>query len=266
MPKPKSKHRAGIGAASPAKPPHGKPRLDNNKGFPTHTPGTPAVPGVPSPTVAPFLTAQDLQWYGESLSRFKSEMAQLMSNLQSFKAEANYEKEGVSKQAVASKVESSDTAAGRGLFRSSIRDADLFDIDATAEMRKRFLDTQVDTLERNNEVQEKVLNDWRFDPLFGFEATKDKKAHENAAGVQNELPEWSVEPIAATPPSRIKPGASQPIKPKKGGYVAKIDPAKKAKPAQKAGVGVGVPSKPPSRPKKSSRGAKSSSVMGKLYG
>lgn len=211
-------------------------------------------PGVPTPTVQPFLTADDIRQFSEARKQYEEGLHQLDYNLETSSANEGYEKEQISKSAVSGKVEHSEDFAARGLFRSSVRDADLFDIDATAEMRKTFLDTQLNTLKLHTE-SEKATAAARWGE---YEGAVNAKKIENAEGVSATLPKWEVEPHMEAGPT--KPKTQAPVVPKAPFHVQNDGLSPQGVSSKNGGTPYEPGSKPPARPRIGSP----QKVMGKL--
>lgn len=211
-------------------------------------------PGVLTPTVEPFMTAEDMQTYAQSRRQYEEGLNHLDLNYSNQVANTAYEEEQIAKGAVSSKAEANDDFAARGLFRSSVRDADLFDIDATAEMRKTFLDTQLNTLRLNTEAEKASAESaWNE-----YQAGVNKKEVENAQGVSATLPKYSVEPHLET----VKK-AGMPAPPKKTPAPTLV--MNQSIGGSLANGGTTAPgSKPPPRPK--AHVGPAMKVKGQLYG
>lgn len=217
-------------------------------------------PGEENPTVAPFMTGEDMMAYAEARQAYEQQLADLDYSYATAVANTGYEKEQVTKGAVKGKSDANWDAAARGLFRSSIRDADLFDIDATAEMRKRFLDTQLDTLKLNTETQKAALDRMWNDPQTGYLHGLELKKIANAQGVAADMPQWKVEPGWEKPPAPAK--VPQANKPKTKAPIRNTPIS--AKP-NTGGTPYRPGSKPPPRPKAKTRVGGRRKPMGALY-
>jgi len=223
------------------------------------SPGTTYNPGVPNPTVQPFLTAEDMMAYAMARQQYEEGLHSLDANYETSLITTGYEKENLEKGRVQGREESSDDMAARGLFRSSVRDADLFDIDATAEMRKVFLDTQLNTQKLNMETQKASMEaNWKT-----YEEGVNQKKVENAAGVQANMPQWQVEPHW----ENIKQ-PSDPKQQKKQGGGAKQNTTITApkEPKQNTSVPAGPSVSAPQKAKGTKAVNSAKNIMGKLYG
>lgn len=216
-------------------------------------------PGVPSPTVDPFMSAEDIMAYSQARQAYESQLNELDFNYANSVANAGYEKDEITKGAIKGKDDTNWDAAGRGLFRSSIRDADLFDIDATAEMRKTFLDTQLNTLKLNTEAQKHSLDEMWNNPETGYLHGLELKKVANAQGVQANMPQWQVAPHMEKPTPPPKP--KQQVAKKNPNAPVQNSPV--GSPAQRSNGGTTYPgSKPPARPKTNVGAGRK--VMGRL--
>lgn len=178
-----------IGVAGNGAPGSGK---GNQKGKGKKDPhaGETYNPGVKNAPVDPFMTGEDIMAYAQARQQYEGELGELDFNYANSIANSGYEKSQLTKGAIADKAASSDDMAARGLFRSSVRDADLFDIDATAEMRKTFLDTQLNTLKLHTESRKKALDNAWGDYEYGVALKKKANAEQASEG----MPEYAVDP------------------------------------------------------------------------
>jgi hypothetical protein len=146
--------------------------------------------------------------FAQARHEYESQLSDLDFQYQKSVADTTYQKGEITRGAVYGRRDASDELAARGLFRSSIRDGDLFDIDATAEIKKRFLDTSLDTLKLDTESKKAQLNSMWNDPVTGFMAGLELKKIANAAGVSADMPAWKVEPGWTTPSRPSVPGGT----------------------------------------------------------
>lgn len=164
-------------------------------------------PGTPNPTPEPFLTQQDIEEYAEAREQYQAGLHQLDENYSAKQHENEYEEHEIEKGRVQGVENENWDAAARGLFKSSVRDGDLADIDATAEIKKTFLSDSLKALAIYNEGQKKAM-----EAKWGrYEEQLNRKKVENAEGVAANMPKWAVEP-SFTPGS---PGKA-PSQPKTG--------------------------------------------------
>jgi hypothetical protein len=186
----------GVSNNKPA--PKGGNGVSNNK--PVSKPGqaTPPAasapevwnPGIENPTPEPFLTQQDLEEYAEAREQYEAGLHELDENYEQKKHSNEYETAEIEKGKVADTENTNWDSAARGLFRSSIRDGDLADIDATAEIKKKFLSDSLSALAVYNEGQKKAQ-----EAKWGrYEESLNRKKVENAEGVSATMPKWQVEP------------------------------------------------------------------------
>jgi hypothetical protein len=151
--------------------------------------------------VKPFMTAEDLMAYGDAHSKFRDTLNQLDFALESQRVEGEYEKTNIAKGAVQSRAEANDLAAARGLFHSSVRDAELYDINATAALRQNYLDRQLDTAQIQTQTQ-KVAAQNAWDD---FQRGMNQKEVQNAQEVMANTPQYLVDPTKPKPASGYKP-------------------------------------------------------------
>jgi hypothetical protein len=155
-------------------------------------PAAPA-PAAPAPAapVAPFLTAEDLfkhndAWksYGDQLAAIENELSDITTNtgfeIGSFDAAGNQTSQGqIDRNLQRNQSAASDNAAGRGLYKSSIKDAELFDLEATRNLRRTFLQGQLSAAAARAARMRTNLNDW----WTNFLSNENTQAVQNAANV-----------------------------------------------------------------------------------
>lgn len=148
------------------------------------------TPGVENPPVQPFLTAGDMSEIADRNAGWDQMLADIESSLSRLTAETNFTVSELEKERVQDLSQSADEMAGRGLFQSSIKDADLYDIEATARLRKDFVDTQLKTARLDAQNQRQIIQDNRD----AFSSAINQRMTENAQGVQADQPIWKQEP------------------------------------------------------------------------
>lgn len=197
---PKKPQNPAVGAGNPAKPKHkagiaaGKvPGSGSGKKPGAHA-GETWNPGVENPTLTPFMTAEDIMDYSNARSEYERQIHELDYGYEKSVADTGYEKGNITKAARQQSADSSDDFAARGLQRSSVRDADMFDIDATAEMKKAFLDTNLNTLKLHTDTEKERLRSAWEDPETGFLHGMDLKKVQNAQAASADAGQYAVEP------------------------------------------------------------------------
>jgi len=241
----KNPPKNGVGNNKPVTKPQPTGSGNNRANEYTET----VIPGVENKPVAPFLTQQDIEEYAEAREQYEMGLKELDENYESQKHNNEGEEVEIEKGRIGGKARENWDAAGRGLFNSSIRDADLADIDATAEIKKKFLSDQLTSLALYNEGQKTAMgNKWHR-----YEEALHRKEVQNAEEVDATMPKWQVEPsvqktpiknnVATPTPKQNKPfKVNEPIgfnpghqTSKNGGITApppnpSVSPGKKANP------------------------------------
>src|SRR5687767_4135499 len=130
-PKPKrSKPKRGVSPNRPVKVVH-----EVGPGVkPPKKPGKIFVPGVPHETIEPFMRPEDLMAFAEARGQYEAGLREIDDAYAMAQAESLIEKDNIDKERKLRSRDSRDDFAARGLHQSSVRDADLFDIDATAAL------------------------------------------------------------------------------------------------------------------------------------
>lgn len=180
------------------------------------TPGpiwNPGTPGVATPPVDPFHTPDENIDSANAQRDYELALQDIDNNLFNMSHEGKFQKQAADKAAKENAAAANDAAIARGLFQSSIRDAELADITATNALRKRYLDDQLAIADTQALGRKKTLQS-NFE---SFLSAMRQKAAQNAAEVGANQPPWEVEPtegqwIAPTPPGApgAAPGAAPP--------------------------------------------------------
>lgn len=247
-------HAAGGGAKTGVG--HGAPAGGGKKSPGAHA-GEIYNPGVKNPTINPFLTAEDLMDYASSRSQYEQGINEFDFNYEQSVVNTQREKEAITKKEGFDLSSAKDDYGARGLQRSSVRDADLFDINATAEMKKTNLDANLNALKLHTDTEKARLQSYWENPETGYMHGLNLKSEENAKKAGGEMPEYSTEPSWSKKPGGSKP----PPKPNSGGSGGVV----------RAGD-VGTPHSPPTRsggtqaPIHSPAVSSNRGVKGKLYG
>lgn len=166
-------------------------------------------PGTPeAPPTNPFLTAEQQQSLNQLFSDTGNQLAQLdqssndalVAAIQQIGDPNKFDPNdqgtdlsgAVNKGAMISRVNATDAAIARGLFQSSMRDADLADIEATRQMRRNFFRDQYASVIKANDTQRKNITDFvntavgvgydPHDPNSHLGGTYGAMAIENAKG------------------------------------------------------------------------------------
>jgi hypothetical protein len=185
------------------------------------------------------MTAEDLMAYGDAHSKFRDTLNQLDFGLENQRIESEYEKSNLRKAAVESTVEANDELASRGLFHSSVRDAELYDINATSALRQNYLDRQLDTAQIQVQTQKvSAQNAWD-----DFQRGMNQKQVQNAQEVMTNTGKWLVDPVKATGPSGYKPKpiGDRPTRPRRSrpGDGHHINPSRRRPGYTQGGGGAG---------------------------
>jgi hypothetical protein len=167
----------------------------------------PGTPGVPNPTIQPFMTPDDLM---EQLSfdqtrdeRFRESDAAVATA----KADRDYNLHQLHENFLKSTANTTDEMIGRGLFQSSIKDAALYDLEAQRAIQDRYLNEAF----RNQEiaaqsVKDAYLGEGGYNQRF--QSALNQRMVQNAQGLNDEREPWKVAPTAG----RWVPGPKAPTK------------------------------------------------------
>lgn len=175
------------------------PRTENVSGY-----IDPGSPGVPTPPVQPFLTADDMMQLANAIHDFEINVHDIDSQLQTQKFNNEFDKTQIEDARKKGLSATDDSMIARGLFQSSIRDAELFDIEASARLRKNFLDDGLRIATTQAEQKKRMMQS----SLDDFKRAMDVKKVENAAAVGANQDPWQVEPVAPHFVAGTLPGTS----------------------------------------------------------
>lgn len=197
--------------------------------------GTPGKAGKKAPFVSPFMTAEDLMEYGKAHGTFRDTLNQLDFALENQRIEGEYEKTQLQRGANQALSDAQYEFAGRGLQHSSVRDAELYDINATSALRQNYLDRQLDTATIQTQTQ-KVAAQNAWDD---FQRGMNQKKVQNAQEIMANTPKWLVDPVKAQGPSGYKPKKIGP-KPRRRDFLT-FKPRNKPRPGYQQGGGGSRP-------------------------
>lgn len=181
--------------------------LDPNTGLPRTKPSSqgrgvgstnprilkPAVAGVKSPDVQPFQRPEDQMNVSDRQAAMREAMFGIDNQLEQMRAQTQYDTGQIDKSAKYASRDTNDAMAARGLSQSSIKDAEIFDIEATARTRKEFLNSQLALADAQGQAQKLRLGD----DFARFMEAMNKQMVANAGEVSAQQPEWLVKPQAA---------------------------------------------------------------------
>ena len=154
----------------------------------------PGSAGELAPTTDPFLTADDLEERAATENEYNQNLAALDYALENLRIDTESGKVDVENARVAGLKSTNDDAAARGIFNSSIRDANLFDVESTAAVNRSLLDRRFDAQVLANQTQKLAYDQaWQ-----DFQSAQNRKAVENAQEVDATQSKYLVDPVAAT--------------------------------------------------------------------
>lgn len=154
-----------------------------------------AAPQVKMATLAPFQTPTDIANEADARLRFESGTADIDSALENQRIEGEHAKGQIKKSATQATADTQWDMGARGLGQSSIRDGALYDIDATAALRRDFIDQQLRTATLQGQSTKQRLSTW----WTSFQDAMKKQMVENAAAVPQSAPPAEAPAPAAAP-------------------------------------------------------------------
>lgn len=179
----------------------------------------PGSAGVLNPTIQPFSTAGDMMQASDEQFNLESGLFDLDSALNKMRIDTDYSKSQITKSEGEAKSATVDNMIARGLFRSSVKDGEIYDIQATASMRRNFLDTTLNTAELET-INRKGMMASRADSI---KKALDRKMVENAQAANQNAPDYLTPPtqgqfvnMPQPPKPPVTPKPKPPPKPKSG--------------------------------------------------
>jgi hypothetical protein len=183
------------------------------KNAPTKPKSAPA-PAPAAPTnVEGFLNGVDLQSWNDFMTNYQTSIEDLDNQLASLKTDTVFQKTQNDKGAKENTNESNDVMAARGLFSSSVKDAAVYDIEATRALSNKFLDDKMAEATLNAGTRKLTLADSkkRFDEAMTL------RKGENAAGVNDPANAAWADKMATWQATQPKPAKPRPAKPARPG-------------------------------------------------
>ncbi len=149
---------------------------------PEPTPAEAATPAPPPPApVDPFFTADDL----DAINQFGTDLATKLEGidfgLKNAETDTTYQKTQTDDSAKKADAAAQDDAISRGIFRSSIKDATIHDIEAQRSLSSKFLDLKLTTSRLNAGTNKQILSNAKTD----FDTNMAKRKVDNARGVND---------------------------------------------------------------------------------
>lgn len=149
--------------------------------------------GVKNDVINPFMNADQIM----ELQSKQQEQSDLFNNLdyalKNMIADTEYGNHQADEAAVAGRKDTNETSAARGLFNSSIRDAALFDVDATAMALKTDNARKLDAMEQDNARQKLMANQAMTEYQNALNQAMVKNAQDASVGME----EYKVAPTKA---------------------------------------------------------------------
>lgn len=124
-------------------------------------PAAPAAPSAPAapPQIMPFLTAEDLLGQiGFDFTNAQS-LADIDKTLADLAANIGVQRKQTDKQAKQSTSDATDSAISRGLFRSSVKDAQIYDIEANRALQQQFFTDQLNNATLDADRRKRAIFD-----------------------------------------------------------------------------------------------------------
>jgi hypothetical protein len=142
------------------------------------------APSNLTPTIMPFLSAEDLINLAQFSGANESTLAQIDAALAQQQTDTAYQKKQLDKDALKATTNTQDQMAARGLFQSSIKDAALYDIEGQKTMRQGLLDDQLHNAQLSASRQKQIIQD----SIARMNAAMSLRAVENAGNASQGAP------------------------------------------------------------------------------
>lgn len=164
--------------------------------------------GKKNPTIDPFMTADDMMQYGQSRAQYEGQLQDMDNELANQQAQNQYDKDQISWGEVRDRSSATWDTASRGLESSSVRDAELDDISATAAIRRKFLDDSLTIQSMEADAKKEMLrSNWENFYMKGL----NQKMVQNAKDATEDVGVWKKKP---TKGKWVSNGWKKPTKPK----------------------------------------------------
>lgn len=112
------------------------------------------------PPPSPFLTPEQLLQKSSMHRDMQKQIHDIDQALDRQRLEGEQQKSQADKSAKVDSAKAEESAIARGLFRSSIKDGDLYDIEATRQLRRKLFDDQLALSVAQADANKKYLQDW----------------------------------------------------------------------------------------------------------
>lgn len=154
---------------------------------------------TPTPQIQPFFTPENSMASIDRESGVKNALWEIDKQLADLRATTGFEMQTNERAKVKNVTASADSMAARGLSQSSIKDAELFDIEATARMRKDFLQSALSRAETDAGTAKTRINDeWGR-----WQEAMSRQAVGNASDAMQGVPATTQRTATETQPYRI---------------------------------------------------------------
>lgn len=133
-------------------------------------PAAQAAAAVANKPVKPYLSPEQQMAADDSLFQIDDGIYNFNKSYGDLEANTKYETAGVNKREQENNAAAVENMIARGLFRSSIKDAELADVAGSAKARRDYLQTGLETARIDRDVRVKKLSDRKLE-LFGTDGT-----------------------------------------------------------------------------------------------
>lgn len=109
--------------------------------------------------VTPFNTPEEIQQKADRFAQYQTGLFDIDYGLQKLSADTSFQKAGIDRNLRHDVSQTIDQMIARGLYQSSIKDGEVNDLNATAAMRKQYLDTTLNSATIDAGRRKQVLSD-----------------------------------------------------------------------------------------------------------
>jgi hypothetical protein len=184
----------------------GTPSFQAGQGYaagtpkPGSTPATPPAAASPVPLIDPFLRPEDLQALADFNFNEAGSLADIDRGLSDLTTQTAYDRQQVDRQAKQGASDATDNAVARGLFRSSIKDATLYDIEGQRVRQQQLFTDRLSNAAMDADRRKAILRQAR--------AELDKRLADQA--VANAREASANQPVATPQPAAPAAQAAKP--------------------------------------------------------
>lgn len=162
-----------------------------------------ASPGTPNPPAPPFLTGDQILQQGQAQQVHDTGYQNIADQLAQLALNNQYQQQAIEHGRISGVAGAQDNAAARGVFNSSIKDGQVYDIDAQAATQQQHLIDAMSAAQTSATAQRAILDQALAAATTGF----NQSAVENASQIDTG---YSSPPVPQQPAGGSQQPAAKP--------------------------------------------------------